>query len=171
MTTLRLLMLFSFLLASNAAASTSIHIPTDLKLVGSANLSVWWWDIYNAELYNSEGMYRSNQGPLVLKITYQREIQNDDLLEETAKQWQRFSIPQNKINSWLEQVAPMWPNVAENDTITFYIDNQKHGHFFFNEEFMGSIPDPEFSEHFVNIWLAANGPYPKMTQELTGADK
>lgn len=164
-----LLVLFIFF-SGNIVANAPTTLPTNLKLVGTANLSIWWWDIYDAELYNAEGIYKSNQGPLLLKLTYQREIDSEDLVSETASQWERFSLGEDKTQAWLEQVATIWPDVKENDSITFYIDKIGNCHFYFNGQFIGSIKDPEFSENFVNIWLANDGPYPTMTRKLTGTN-
>ncbi|TQV89737.1 chalcone isomerase family protein [Aliikangiella coralliicola] len=165
-------LMLTLILLSTTVWSTPTP-PENLKLVGKANLTIWFWDIYDAELYSSSGQYQSNSGPvfnspLLIKISYNREISRDDLIEETASQWERFNIDDDKKLRWLKSLGDIWPDVDDGDKIMFHIDNQGHCHFFYNEKFIGSVNNKEFSFHFANIWLKENGPYPKMTKRLTG---
>ncbi|WP_444997257.1 chalcone isomerase family protein [Aliikangiella sp. IMCC44359] len=153
--------------AEPLAASTP-HLPTQLKLVGQASLSILWWDIYNAELHSLTGQYNEETRPLVLKLTYQRKISQQDLLKETKSQWQDFNISEKKQKEWLDQLKYIWPNVNKKDTIEFYIDRQHNSHFYYNRNFIGSLFDAEFSQAFINIWLADNSDYPELTKKLTG---
>ena len=146
-------------------------IPKQYTLVGQASLSILWWEIYEAELYTQSGQYQDNQIPIYLKLTYRRNIDSQELIEETQSQWKRFDIVESKQRVWLSQLESIWPNVKENDSIAFFINAEGVCNFYFNDEFIGSVASKEFSQNFANIWLAPNGPYPKMTRRLTGKDK
>jgi len=159
-----LYLLVAMLLFPAASAS----VPQGLTLVGKAELSILWWDIYDAELYSQTGSYVPQQKPLLLKISYKRAISRDDLLEETLAQWQRFNIAAEKKQEWLTQLAQFWPDVKASDNISFYIDASGSCHFYFNDTFIGRVDDASFSHYFANIWLDENGPYPDMTSALLG---
>ena len=165
---IRNLLIMMTFLAFGSSLRAEESYPTNLSLVGQSSLSFFWWDIYDAELYNQSGQYQQDQWPLLLKLTYQRSIKSVDLLEETDSQWQRFNISQEQRQFWLSQLAKIWPDVHKDDSIAFYVDNSGNCHFYFNQSFIGSVNDAEFSVHFANIWLAKDGPFPKMTRKLTG---
>ena len=172
MKTLSIFLILSSALFSTTARSSQLP-PENLKLVGKANLSIWFWDIYDAELYNTSGQYQSDDDPtinrpLLLKITYNRKISSEDLIEETASQWERFDISEIKKAQWLESLRSIWPSVNDNDHIMFYIDADGFCHFFYNDRYIGSVEDHQFSRHFANIWLARDGPHPDMTSRLIG---
>ena len=47
-------------------------------------------------------------------------------------------------------------------------DDQGNANFYFNDSPVGVIADPQFTQHFFDIWLSANSSFPKLTQELIG---
>ncbi|TQV73169.1 hypothetical protein FLL45_17125 [Aliikangiella marina] len=163
---LALLVGYSVTFSSHATASA--EMPKDLKLVGESNLSVWWWDIYDAQLFTESGRYQTEELPLLLSITYNRDIDSADLIDETDSQWERFKIDEKQRKAWVEQLTGLWPDVRKDDNISFHIDKLGNCHFYFNGEFIGTVSDPNFSTSFSAIWLAENSAYPKMTQRLTG---
>jgi hypothetical protein len=160
--------LLIILLLVSCPTAANPNYPQNLTLVGQSVLSFFWWDIYEAKLFTPSGRYAQDPRPLLLQITYKREIKSLDLVEETDNQWERFNLNQEQRSQWLAELAQMWPDVSENDSIAFYTDESGRCHFYFNQAFIGSMTDPEFCGHFANIWLAENGPYPRLTLELTG---
>ncbi|MET1256407.1 chalcone isomerase family protein [Aliikangiella maris] len=158
-----------YLPSSHANANINMpQLPTTLNLVGQANFSVLWWDIYQIQLFTENGSYRTNQYPLILKLTYQRKISKDNLLEETANQWKRFKISSAQQSQWLAQLAAIWPDVNKQDRIEFYVDTHNNSHFYFNGNYVGSIFDETFSHVFSQIWLAENAEYPQLAKALKG---
>lgn len=149
-------------------ASANKEMPNDLKLVGESNLSVWWWDIYDAKLFTKTGSYQNQEVPLLLSITYNRDIESIDLIDETDSQWKRFDVEEVLRKQWIDQLSNLWPDVKKDDNISFHIDKFGTCHFYFNGKHIGSVADPKFSSSFSAIWLAENSAYPKMTQRLTG---
>ena len=151
--------------------SASENRLKELTSVGRSSFSVWFWDIYDIELKTPNGIYVAGKYPLTLELTYKREISRIDLVEETLKQWQRFELSENNKKNWAKLLLDIWPNVKAEDKISFYIDNTKVTHFYFNQQFIGKISQADFSEAFSLIWLDQNGPYPEMTRELIGLTK
>jgi hypothetical protein len=139
-----------------------------LKMVGSSSFSVWFWDVYDIELKTTNGTYQEKQYPLELELTYKRDIEKDDLVLETKNQWERFNLDPNDKSRWLDELGSIWPNVKENDRITFRICKSGKTHFYYNDKSIGEIDDLEFGKYFSQIWLNTNGAYPKQTRKLLG---
>jgi hypothetical protein len=139
-----------------------------LELVGSSTFSVLLWDIYDVSLYTANGDYVIGQVPITIELNYLRDIKRRDLIAETKSQWERFELEALDKKRWLEQLKKIWPNVKEQDTIAFQIDDQHDTRFYFNNAFIGKIEGKKFSYAFSMIWLDSNGPYPKMTRQLIG---
>jgi hypothetical protein len=139
-----------------------------LEPVGNVTFSFLFWDIYDVSLFTKNGLYSADQVPLTLQFTYLREISSNELVDETEKQWLRFKMDELKIKLWLEQLQNIWPDVDESDTITFHIDNNHNTSFYFNQRFIGKIDGAAFAKAFSKLWLGLDGPYPKMTKQLTG---
>lgn len=144
----------------------------DMELVGKGKLSVLFWDIYNAELFTDSGQYEESKTPIALKLTYLRDIDKKDLINETVKQWGKVGFKDKaKIESWSARLEELWTDVAENDSITLYIDQENCSYFFFNEEELGKVDDPQFSSAFLAIWLSEKTTAPKVRKQLIKGSK
>lgn len=138
-----------------------------MKLVGEGKLSFLFWDIYYARLYTANGEYQEQAYPLALELTYLRDFTQQQLLEETAKQWSKLGFnDQAKTNEWLKRLSQLWPDVQENQAITLYIDTQNRSFFYFNAELLGQINDAEFSRAFLAIWLSEDTSAPEVRKKL-----
>ena len=144
------------------------HAPwKSMKLVGEGKLSFLFWDIYYARLYSANGEYQEQDYPLALELTYLRNFTKQQLVEETAKQWQKLGFEdQNKTQLWLSRLSELWPDVKEDQSITLYIDDQNRSFFYFNTELLGQINDAEFSQAFLAIWLSEETSAPEVRKKL-----
>ncbi len=76
----------------------------DLQMVGQARLEVLWWPVYDSRLYSPGGIYVEGTRPLRLEIQYLRDIQAQDLIENTRKEWQRLGLVGAQ-QQWLQELA------------------------------------------------------------------
>lgn len=141
--------------------------PQGWKTVGSAHLKVFWFDIYTAELQSPSGEFVSYDKPLMLSLNYRRNISKKSLLKETRKQIKPFAEPA-KLASWMQKLDALWPDIAKGDQLRFWIDTQGKGHFFHNQNWIGSLEEPAFSRAFIQIWLSPDSSYPKLARKLRG---
>jgi len=141
-----------------------------LQPVGQAQLSYLFWTVYNSTLYTRSGNYQVNEYPQALSITYLLEIKQEDLIENTRKQWQAIGVYDESLSeTWLKQVAIIWPQqVTEKDNLTLLVDEQQHSHFYFNGKEIGAIKGVGFGKHFLAIWLSPDTEYPELRQKLIG---
>lgn len=157
--------IFLFLLFCNSA-SAQPNPPKDYITVGAAKLRVLWFDIYNAELRSPDGRFSQITGPLVLKLTYLRDIKKQKLLDETENQLRAVTPPVVRV--WIQQLEGIWPEISRGDRLAFYLDPEGFGHFYFNDRYVGSIKDVRFGKAFISIWLGKNSDYPELTRKLRG---
>ncbi|MCV2883205.1 chalcone isomerase family protein [Aestuariibacter sp. AA17] len=170
-TYLRIFTIIAGLLAVAVTANTSAS-PTysldGLREVGSARLSVWFWDVYDATLYSPSGDYETSLRPLMLSLNYLRNIDSDELVEQTQKEWRKLGVTHSKVSTWLETLAQIWPDVKDGDQLSLLVTADNTSHFYFNQSLIGSIPDADFGEHFLAIWLSPDCSFPKARRKLIG---
>jgi hypothetical protein len=135
-----------------------------LRAVGQGEMSWLWFKLYDATLYSRSGRY-----PQALTLTYARDIERSDLLTATAEEWQRLDLGSDVDRQrWIGQLAALWPDVGAGDRLTFYVDEAGVGHFWWHDQPLGTLADPQFSAAFLAIWLADNSRDPTLTRRLRG---
>lgn len=151
----------------------------NLKPVGQASLKVLWFDIYDATLFTSSGRFPENlltdQGssteqkhtPIALELVYKRNISRESLIAETKKQL-KGKLDEHVLSSSLEQLASIWPDIETKDALAFYLEHQNLGHFYHNNQYLGSIDTENFSRAFLDIWIGQDSPFPKLANQLKG---
>jgi len=140
----------------------------ELELVGEARLKVLFWPVYNSSLYSANGTYSEAQRPVRFEIQYLRDIDAQELVEHTGNEWQQQRIPIQQQQPWLQALSELWPDVAKNDVLTLYIDEQNKSTFYRNGAVLGSIDDAQFGQSFLDIWLSTDTSRPQLRQSLLG---
>lgn len=138
----------------------------DLKLVGFSEMNWMFWKLYDIRLFSNDGEYRENQYPLALAIEYSREIDASMLIESTVKEWQRLAV--NWKENWQQQLKGIWPSVSPGDELLMHVGPNGVSQFYFNEQPIGKILDPDFAPAFLSIWLSSNTREPEMRKQLMG---
>lgn len=141
---------------------------TSWTKVGQAQLEVLFWDVYQSQLYTPSGQYKTEQ-PMALAITYQMDIDKDDLIEATDEQWQHLEFDKDLRLKWLAKLDTIWPDIKEGDNLTYVLKNN-YGSFYFNNTFIGQIDDTQHAKAFVDIWLSEKTKYPKLRKKLIAAN-
>lgn len=142
-------------------------VGKDYQTVGAATLKVAWLRIYDAELSTPSGQYRPDEEPLLLALTYRRAIAAEKLIDKTRQQLtDRLTAPM--LTDVTEQLTQMWPDVDRGDVISFLLKPNGDGVFFFNQQPIGTIENPDFNRAFIDIWLGRDSTYPKIARVLRG---
>jgi len=136
--------------------------------VGRAELSVLWFDVYDATFYTPSGSFESFTSPLQLSLDYKRDISKSDLITETDKQFARFNVGKELRAEWLVQLDKIWPDIAKGEQLIFQANQMGKADFFHNQVWIGSVEDPQFSQFFIQIWLSEQGEYPRLAKKLKG---
>ncbi|MCL1141302.1 chalcone isomerase family protein [Shewanella gaetbuli] len=163
----------SYITPTTTVNTTSYPVYQRLALtqVGEADMDFLWLDIYLAKLYSASGQYQPEQYPLMLEIEYHRDISSQELMSATVEQWQKIGVPEEVINSIRFHLDKAWPDVNENDRLSFVIHDESKAEFLFNDQSFYQLNDHQFSQAFVGIWLSEKTTRPELRQQLIGAIK
>jgi len=152
---------------SGVAKPAEVLNKQGLNLIGEAQFSVLFWDIYHSSLYNAEGRYQGVTPGLVFEIRYQRSIEQEQLIERTIEQWQHLKLPAESYQRYLPQLKALWPAIKKGDRLALVVAEQQ-SHFYLNDRYLGSVSQPEFATDFLAIWLSKQSSVPDMAKQLTG---
>lgn len=159
----------SLSLQANEAAPHTV-----LKTVGEGQFSYLFWDLYQARLATSDGKFGSYQQnkPLLLELTYQRDISKADFVEATLDQWQaQQGRLQPHHRDWAAQLAKLWRDVKKGDRLACLLRADGLVEFSFNGQPLGVVEDPAFAAEFLDIWLGEKTTAPKLRIALLGKSK
>jgi hypothetical protein len=126
-----------------------------------------FWTVYHAKLSTPEGEYHDKQLSLALSLDYQMDIDANDLLEQTGKEWQKLGYSEAVRQDWLKILTTVWPDIEKDDRLTFVLTPDQE-QFYHNNQFIGSIIDKNLCQAFIAIWLAENSDYTRQQRLLTG---
>ncbi len=144
-------------------------MPDKIKLVGQGQFSYLFWDLYQAQLYTADGRWSDYQqsAPVVLKLTYQRDISKADFIEATVDQWKHL---QGKVSAqhqdWAKQLDKLWTDVKKGDQLSCVLLTDGRVQFYFNDKLLGDVADPAFGPAFLDIWLSEKTSAPKLRKQL-----
>ena len=135
-------------------------------LIGSANYSFLFWDIYDAELYSTSKKYNSNELAIILK--YNRSIDKETLIRETINDIkQQKSISNQQEEKWKSLLESIYIDTKTNKKfIAIKINNKSI--FYYNNKKLHESFDEEFNQLFFDIWLRSNSKNPDFTRTLLG---
>lgn len=160
----KILVIVTFLCSFSSQA-----MPDNVKLVGQGQFSYLFWDLYQAQLYTADGSWSNYQqsAPLVLKLTYQRDISKADFIEATVDQWKHL---QGKVSAqhqdWAKQLDKLWTDVKKGDQLSCVLLADGRVQFYFNNKLLGDVTDPAFGPAFLDIWLSEKTSAPKLRKQL-----
>ena len=139
------------------------------KVVGKTHLEVFFFNIYDAELLNSDGKFNFEK-PFLLKIKYLRNFSGENIASRTItemKKQHHEDVRKHK-KEYLEIFDKLIPDVKKGDVLYGYMDENGYGYLYSKNKFIGQIPTKKLSKYFFQIWLGDNHSMSKMTKELRG---
>lgn len=164
-------LLLSLYWGASAIANTSeviaLHLPNP-QLVGESRLKVLFWNVYDAKLYASDANW-SPEAPFALSLKYLREIEGEEIARRSIEEIRQQGFQDEEVLSrWYLTLRATFPDVNETSTIVG-IQNANRGTIFYhNNELIGQIDDPLFTQSFFNIWFGESTSEPAMRRQLTG---
>ena len=135
-------------------------------LIGSANYSFLFWNIYDAELYSTSNKFNSNELAIILK--YNRSIEKETLVKETINDIkEQKNISKEQEEKWKNLLESIYIDTKTNKKfIAIKINNKSI--FYYDDKKLHESFDQEFNELFFNIWLRSNSKNPNFTKTLLG---
>ena len=135
-------------------------------LIGSANYSFLFWNIYDAELYSTSNKFNSNEIAIILK--YNRSIEKETLVKETINDIkEQKNISKEQEENWKSLLETIYIDTKINKKfIAIKINNKSI--FYYNNKKLHESFDEEFNQLFFDIWLRSNSKNPNFTRTLLG---
>jgi hypothetical protein len=154
----------------NKANQLDSPFPT-LISVGRGELTWLGLSIYQASLWTSDGEFHGLEQslPIALTITYEKNIDNDALVDRTVEEWLHLGIFSEETRSfWAKQLLQIWPDVRPGDSITTLVNEDRSTQFYFNNSLLKELDDPAFGAALLSIWLDPNTSEPDLRAKLIG---
>lgn len=159
------IVLLASLLQNGQALATPIQ---ELDRVGSATLKVFFFTIYDSRLYSPDGVFDGIEPGLALELDYKRNIESEALIERTRKEWRKLGLSNEAQESWLEELASLWPDIRDGDELILHVGENLSSRFYYNGELIGEIAEAAFTRQFLAIWLSEESSYPDLRDQLVG---
>jgi len=152
--------------APHASEVLTLEQARPLTLVGSSQLRVAFFKVFNSKLFTKTGQWNEPRHSFRFELTYQRNISGSFLAKQTAKEWDHLAFDDPRRPEWEAAVLSMWPDVKKGDKIAFDVDEQGVSRFFYNGTWVGSVEDPDFAPAFIAIWLSSETSRPAHREGL-----
>jgi hypothetical protein len=144
------------------------HYVPQAQQVGEVRMKYLWMDIYDAVLYSPNGKFYRNDN-FALQLDYLRSFQGEKIAESSIKEIKKQGFKEQlKLKQWLAEMKQIFPDVKKGDSLLGVKDDKGNSKFYYNGKLTGFIIDPEFTEHFFNIWLSEKSSYPEFSKKLIG---
>ena len=140
------------------------------RLVGSGRLTVWFWDIYNIQLWAPDGQYRPDK-PFALELQYLRSVDRKTIAETSVEEiQQQANLELDVLADWQMQLIQVFPDIQRGDRLIGLYHPQMPSQFFLNGKLIGEIDDADLSRHFFDIWLSEETSKPQLRLQLLGME-
>ena len=165
----KLLVMVLWLTTSVRVASAE-GIPEPHRLVGTGRLTVWFWDIYNIQLWAPDGQYRPDK-PFALELQYLRSVDRKTIAETSVEEiQQQANLELDLLADWQMQLIQVFPDIQRGDRLIGLYHPQMPSQFFLNGKLIGEIDDADLSRHFFDIWLSEETSKPQLRLQLLGME-
>lgn len=145
------------------------QLHAELLEVGRGRFDYLFWHIYDAQLQSIDGKFIDYQQstPMLLSLTYQRDISKADFIDATLDQWQhQHGEVEPRHQEWALLLTDIWRDVKAGDTLSCQRLANGEVQFFLNKNYLGRINDPKFADEFLDIWLGVKTSAPKLRKQL-----
>ncbi|CAN5246134.1 chalcone isomerase family protein [soil metagenome] len=155
--------------AAMAAAAQLRDALPDAQRLGTARLTVWGFQVYDAVLWVGSGFQASAwmQQPIALELRYLRDFEGTAIAKRSIDEMRRSGpIEAAQSERWLQAMQATFPDVKKGDRLLGVYEPGTGARFFHNGKPSGAVRDPAFAERFFAIWLGAQTSEPAMRDAL-----
>lgn len=139
------------------------------QLVGKIRFTKWFFNIYDAELYTTNGSFNWHK-PFLLKVYYLRNFSGKSIAKHTIKEIYRQHPKEvaSKYNQYENIFECLFPDIKKHSSLYGYMDKNGNGFIYSDSGLIGEIPTKQLSKYFFEIWLGNNSSNVKLSQQLRG---
>lgn len=138
-------------------------------LTGSARLSVFGFQVYDARLWTASGFTRDSYAShaFALELAYLRSFNGAEIARRSLKEMQGVeAFTAERGARWLAEMTRLFPDVKKGDRLTGVYQPGTGVAFLFNGKAAGEVRDPDFARVFMGIWLSPRTSEPAMREQL-----
>nr|HRJ13096.1 hypothetical protein [Alphaproteobacteria bacterium] len=108
-------------------------------VVGRGELSIAFWDVYEAVLYAPDGRWDPEK-PFALSIHYYREIEGPDIADRSVREIRRQGFDNEiQLAAWNAQLKEIFPDVRNGSVLTASYQPGIGTRFYADKNFIGEI--------------------------------
>ncbi|HZY17128.1 MAG TPA: chalcone isomerase family protein [Ramlibacter sp.] len=136
---------------------------------GSARLTVWGFEVYDARLWVTPGFRRRDLDThaFALELTYRRAFRAADIARRSLAEMARTGpIAPPLARRWEDQLGQLLPDVQEGDRLLGLHRPGQGAEYFHNGRRLGAVADAEFARRFFAIWLGPASSEPALRDAL-----
>ena len=137
--------------------------------IGSGRLSVWGFQVYDAQLWAQPDFRAANidRLSLALELSYLRAFKAEEIAERSIKEMRRSKpVSDAQAARWTADLLRVIPDVRTGDRVMGVHTPDVGAAFWVNGKNTGEIQDAEFARLFFGIWLSPNTSEPKLRDAL-----
>ena len=139
----------------------------EINLIGEANYSFMFWNVYDAQLYSSKKKFNKKSFALILK--YNKEIKKETLVEETVNEMkEQKKTSKDQINNWKKIFDSIFQTTSKGSRFLAIKIDENKSVFYYDEQKIFESSDQEFLTLFFNIWLRHDSKNPSFSKKLLG---
>ena len=133
------------------------HVP-DAELVGEARLQIFFFKIYDAQLYAPNGRF-TRDGAYALRLNYLIDAEKDKIVERTVKEMKRQQAASSPvIEGWVPLMEANFISMPKGSSADFIHTSDGRLILAANGEAIAEIANRRFIKALMDIWL---GPKPR----------
>lgn len=137
------------------------------KRVGESSLHYLFWHVYDISLDANEDF--TFKKPFALNLSYKMNFNSDEIASRSVDEIVKLGFKDyERLEKWHLAMKNVFPDVSDGVTLSgLYKPNQPTS-FYKNNEFIGTVNDPEFGKWFFGVWLDEKTSEPKLRRQLLG---
>ena len=138
---------------NHAVADMAPQQVPDAKLVGEARFEIFFFKIYDAQLFAPDGVY-DPRGVYALRLNYLVDAKEDRIIKQTVKEMKRMKAASHaKIESWVPLMEEAFIDMDEGSFADFIRMADGTLTLAANGKEISRIVDKRLVRALMNIWL------------------
>lgn len=173
-TLLNLACAFALLMSAVIASAHSLPdvVSRDiagLAVRGEAVMRFFGLKVYDVRLWTQMKAFTHTE-PFVIELVYDMALNGKDIADRSVKEMRAQGVgDEAKLRRWGEQMTKIFPDIRQGDALIGVSLPGKEARFYTRDKLIATVPDPEFSKAFFDIWLSDKSSEPGLRQKLLGA--
>ena len=141
---------------------------TDLKVVGTGVLKVFFMDIYSLTLHSKERDY-SVSDHFALEFNYKNSVSKKTIVDATMGELSKApNVGSVEIKAWKQLLEKGISDMEAGKKATVVFSKSGDVEFWLENRETFSFQDLKFAENFATIWLGPQTSHPKLRLALLG---